>query len=120
MFNKLFKSEGGFTLVELLITIAILGVLFGITTLTLSGVGTDAADASNAAEFAVVQSAIDVYMAQYNDDTITALSPEECLVGSQVIDGSVTTSDYLRGDSNCEYGWTTAGVVTVDTCDCSP
>ena len=42
MFKKLFTKEDGFTLVELLVTIAILAVLFGITTLTLSGVGANA------------------------------------------------------------------------------
>ncbi|MGM0374193.1 MAG: type II secretion system protein, partial [Chloroflexota bacterium] len=31
------KEEGGFTLVELLVTIAILAVLFGVVTLTLTG-----------------------------------------------------------------------------------
>lgn len=36
------RQEGGFTLVELLVTIAILGVLFGIVTLTLGGLTTDA------------------------------------------------------------------------------
>ena len=63
MFSKLFKSEGGFTLVELLVTIAILGVLFGIVTLTLSGVGANAEDSVKIAECAVVQSAADIWLA---------------------------------------------------------
>ena len=63
MFKKLFTQEEGFTLVELLVTIAILAVLFGITTLTLSGVGADAQTTVMRCEFAVVQSAIDIYIA---------------------------------------------------------
>ena len=59
MFKNFHETEGGFTLVELLVTIAILAVLFGIVTLTLSGVGANAQTTVCAAEVAVVQSAVD-------------------------------------------------------------
>ena len=72
MFKKYFQAEEGFTLVELLVTIAILAVLFGIVTLTLSGVGSDAEDAVMVAECAVVQSAADIYLAADTTNTITA------------------------------------------------
>ena len=61
--KKRMHQEGGFTLVELLVTIAILGVLFGIVTLTLGGLTTDAETNSCNAELAVVQSAVDIHMA---------------------------------------------------------
>ena len=72
MFRKVFEAEEGFTLVELLVTIAILAVLFGIVTLTLSGVGSDAEAAVQVAECAVVQSAADIYLAADTSHTITA------------------------------------------------
>ncbi len=75
MFTKLFKSEGGFTLVELLVTISILGVLFGIVTLTLSGVGSDAQDSVCASETHLVQSALDVWMAINPSATAPSLTP---------------------------------------------
>ena len=126
MLKKFHKAQGGFTLVELLVTIAILAVLFGVVTLTLTGVGSDAEDTVNAAEKAVVQSAIDIHMADNNLGTIDQLTPEECLDGSEVIfdDSDNTTDDtigqYLRLEtsSQCEYGWTDTGLVSQDTCDC--
>lgn len=71
MLNKLFKSEGGFTLVELLVTIAILGVLFGIVSMTLSGVGSNAEATVKIAECAVVQSALDIWLAADTGNSIT-------------------------------------------------
>ncbi|MGB2965526.1 MAG: prepilin-type N-terminal cleavage/methylation domain-containing protein [Anaerolineales bacterium] len=120
MIKKFFKTEDGFTLVELLVTIAILGVLFGVVTLTLSGVGTDAEATVETAELAVVQSAIDVYMASYNDSAVDVLNPAECLDGTEVIDttNSVTTGDYLRSDSKCLYSWIADGTVTQGACTC--
>jgi len=114
MFKKLFKAEGGFTLVELLVTIAILAVLFGITTLTLSGIGSDAQDTVCEAEYHVVQSAIDIYMAANPDATLAA--------GSDTTVGPLTAGfgQYLRSDSVGEYTWTTAGALTAGDCPATP
>ena len=111
MLNKLFKSEGGFTLVELLVTIAILGVLFGIVTLTLSGVGSDAAATVKIAECAVVQSAADIYLAADATNTIT-----ERLVGAIAVIDTLDADfadEYLRDmPTKYNYWWTSAGDVT--------
>jgi prepilin-type N-terminal cleavage/methylation domain-containing protein len=128
MMKKLFKAEGGFTLVELLVTIAILAVLFGVVTLSLGGIGSDAESTVNNAELGVVQSAIDIYLAEYNTDTVNAFDDGSgapaCLdsdpeLGTQ--DGSaVNLSRYLRDvDSNCKYEWGADGAVSQGTCDCN-
>ncbi len=108
MFSKLFKSEGGFTLVELLVTIAILGVLFGIVTLTLSGVGTNAEATVKIAECAVVQSAADIWLAANPGSLLTAVSPAEILDGPEV-----EFTIYLRDlPTAYTYSVTPAGEVT--------
>lgn len=99
------KAQGGFTLIELLVVIAILAVLFGVTALALNGVGSDAAAVTAAAEKDVVQTAVDVHMAQ--GGTLLAQT-------ATVQVGTSTTGfgQYLRRSSKYFYCWDTAGVIT--------
>ncbi len=109
MLNKLFKSEGGFTLVELLVTIAILGVLFGIVSMTLTGVGANAEATVKIAECAVVQSAADIYLAALTTNTIASDRTTAAVIAS----GEVEFDIYLRDlPTKYTYTWTTAGDVT--------
>ena len=110
MFKNFDKSEGGFTLVELLVTIAILAVLFGIVTLTLSGVGANAQTTVCSAEIAVVQSAVDIYLAA-DAATVTAET-----TATTVGPSTPEFGKYLRSDSEGTYTWTATGVVTQAAC----
>ena len=108
MFNKLFKAEGGFTLVELLVTIAILGVLFGIVTLTLSGVGSDAEDTVKVAECGVVKSAADIWLAVDTGNIIVARTDAAIIK----FDDAKFANAYLRDlPTEYKYSWTAAGDV---------
>lgn len=113
MLKRLMIEERGFTLVELLVTISILAVLFGIVTLTLGGVGADAEDTVEAAEIEVVQSAIDIYMADQNVSTIAEQTSAINISGTT--DGAF--AQYLRSmPTRCTYTWDTEGNVSLGAC----
>ena len=108
MLKKLFREERGFTLVELLVTIAIMGVLFGIVTLALNGLAEPADTNAKAAELDSVQTAVDIYLAANYPDTTT--------VTAQTSSGPVTTSAdfeaYLRSlPTEYSYTWNADGDV---------
>ena len=109
MFKRLFREESGFTLVELLVTIAIMGVLFGIVTLALNGLANPGETNAKAAELDAVQTAVDIYLAT-NYPTIT-------VVTEQTTSGPVTSgadfAAYLRSlDTKYSYTWDTDGNVS--------
>jgi len=110
MFTRFIKQEGGFTLIELLVTIAILALLFGIVTMTLSGVGANAQTSVCAAEYHVVKSAIEIYIA---DNPGVLLTPGTNIT---ISNEDSEFADYLRGTTVGLYSWTEDGVLTAGTC----
>jgi prepilin-type N-terminal cleavage/methylation domain-containing protein len=110
MFTILFHQEDGFTLIELLVTIAILAALFGIVSLALGGVGANTQSDICDAEYHVVKSAIQIYMAENPGVTLTAGTD------TTISNGDGQFADYLRGTTAGLYSWTTDGVLTAGTC----
>lgn len=105
MLKNLIKEEGGFTLVELLVTIAILAVLFGVVTLSLTGVGSDAANTVANAECGVVQSAADIYLAEDSTNTFSARTTQD-VIETTDISGDAPFGTYLRDlPTEYEYTW---------------
>lgn len=58
------RADGGFTLLELLIVLAVLGILAGIVVFSLQGVGGSAAAAACQSDFATTTEAVTAYQAQ--------------------------------------------------------
>ncbi|MDZ7844599.1 MAG: hypothetical protein U5K99_07355 [Anaerolineales bacterium] len=83
-------------------------MLFGIVTLSLTGVGTDAEDTVIAAECGVVQSAIDIYMAEQNVDTITAYTG----VAREVVDTDDFAGFLRHLPTKYTYTWEDTGILT--------
>ena len=114
MLRKLRKGQRGFTLVELLVTIAILGTLFGIVTLALNGLTTSTTANVKAAELDMVQTAVDIYLADNYPGT-TAI-PVRVVASIAVVatgDADAPFEIYLRSKPTLyTYYWNTAGDVT--------
>ena len=104
------KQENGFTLVELLVTLAVLALLFGIVTLTLTGLGAEAQTDACSAEYHVVQSAIEIYQAENPDATLIPGA------NTTISSGDGQFADYLRGTTEGLYSWTEEGILTAGSC----
>lgn len=72
--NKRYKGEAGFTLTELLIVVAILGVLVAVVLPNFVGLLGGAQSTSASAELNIVQTAVDAKMAAENLATIPAIN----------------------------------------------
>jgi len=110
MLERIHRDEGGFTLVELLVTISIMAVLFGIVALSLRGVGSSATTEVKAAELSVVQSAVDIYFAVNHTLTTIAARTSAATIASSDTDAPFKT--YMRLPTSYTYTWTTDGVVS--------
>ncbi|PRX31142.1 type II secretion system protein G (GspG) [Orenia metallireducens] len=106
MMNKLrrrMKAEEGFTLIELMIVIAVIGVLAAIAVPKMSGVTGKAKVAQVQADFKAVQSALEMYYAEHQAYPTLA---------------QLTSSDYIGSDlsgklaatkSSTDYGYSVTG-----------
>jgi prepilin-type N-terminal cleavage/methylation domain-containing protein len=64
---RMARTDGGFTLLELLIVMAVLGILAGIVVFSLQGVGSSATVAACQSDFATTTEAVTAYQAQMGD-----------------------------------------------------
>ncbi len=89
------KSKSGFTLVEILIVVVILGILAAIVIPQFTEASTEAKTSSLCTDLQTVRSQIELYKVQHNDEMPGSgtASFEEALTGQTDIDGAVGT-DY--------------------------
>ncbi|MCL4692978.1 MAG: type II secretion system protein GspG [Candidatus Hydrogenedentes bacterium] len=74
------KASGGFTLLELILVMVIIGILAGMVTISVAGRGTEARITLARADLAVYQRAVEAYALEHNDQYPKSL---DVLVGGE-------------------------------------
>ena len=91
------KKNSGFTLVEILIVVVILGILAAIVIPQFTQASTEARENSLKANLQTIRSQIELYKIQHNDDlpgTVTGVDFETAMTDTTDIAGATTGSDF--------------------------
>lgn len=94
--GKKMKARRGFTLVEILIVVVILGVLAAIVIPEFTGASTEAKDASLVSDLRTMRTQIELYKAQHNDGLPGA--------GGATFVQAMTDKTDIAGDVGADYG----------------
>ena len=127
MFKRI-RSERGFTLVELLVVLAVLAILIAIVVPNLAGITGGARRAAAETELDTVQSAMDSMMSKYEAVSVTAQAVANRITLGETLDmwriigydavaetdttGVISETWMLRTSTHGTYTWITNGLVT--------
>jgi len=76
--NKALKNKGGFTLIELIVVIAVLGILAAVAIPRFGNVTKDANDNATAQELRILNEALERYVAVTGDKELIELGADFC------------------------------------------
>ena len=88
------KAKGGFTLVEILIVVVILGILAAIVIPQFTEASTEARTSSLMSNLQTIRSQLELYAVQHNDDNPTLADFVAQMTGTTDIDGATTGTDF--------------------------
>src|ERR671914_780247 len=97
--RRMHRDERGFTLVELLIVVTILGILAAVVTTSLVGLTATAKTNACAEELRTVQTAMDALMAKNNLTAVAAKAAADDDMTTVVGAGEALYPDYIRQDN---------------------
>jgi prepilin-type N-terminal cleavage/methylation domain-containing protein len=126
MFKRI-RSEHGFTLVELLVVLAVLAILIAIVVPNLAGITGGARRSAAETELDTVQAAMDSMMSKYEAVSVTAQDVEDYIeygdplvmtriyaydtLNKRDVLTSISREWLLRTDTHGKYTWTITGQV---------
>ena len=98
---KCLRKKGGFTLIEMLMVILIIGFLVGILAIRASDVGADAKKKAVAADLKSLKSAVEIYYVEYSQFPAEGSLESALVEASPRLIDEVPTDPYGSGD----YGY---------------
>ena len=114
LLKRIHQGNKGFTLVELLVVIFIMGVLAAIVIPNFSGIVDEGETEAAAAELSIVQTSMDVMMARSGISAVTVTAATGDM--STFPTGNVLYPDYMRtGNTTGNYSTSATGLVTQAT-----
>ena len=96
------KTKSGFTLVEILIVVVILGILAAIVIPQFTEASTEARESSLMSDLQTLRSQIELYKVQHNDEPPALATFEEQMTETSDIDGN--TSGDKEADADAPFG----------------
>jgi general secretion pathway protein G len=122
------KAESGFTLVEILIVVVILGILAAIVIPQFTDASTQAKESALASDLQMMRSQLELYKIQHNDnlpDTTDQASFEACILeqtdqyGAAGTDfgpymGKIPSNPFVSGDATDDVTFVSSGTVPSD------
>ncbi len=123
VFGKFLSSERGFTLVEMLIAMAILGIVAAIAIPTVANIKSRSETKANAGELSNIQVALDAMMSDTEIESVTAIAQANATNNMAIFPAAANrlnggaNGDYIRQTTTkCNYYVSATGIVSQDPC----